>query len=353
VRSMRIAFYTSGLGLTGGNKRVLFFAKELCRLGHKVHIILSHQFKNRDKQQYPCPVISDTEAFSHCYDFLAVMNPLGCLIDVFKEIKADKRGIFILHLSEPLRYTNAYQQWLDTCTTEFPLYVFGNNPSWQNVYEVRAPHQAHDLIGGVDCCFKSVRRIRKRTVFTIVCNASITEWKGFHLVQQALNRLRFAPVQVVAFAHRTAHIDDLRWPVQLHMNVPYREMPVIYTQGDIFISFENNSAGWGNTAIEAMMCGVPVICTEGGTQAYARHRENAFVVERDPTALRNAIEYLYRNQKMRSSISPSIEKRRQMYRQFSYRTLVHRFLEIISEKQGLLASAMTTESVFERETVDA
>jgi glycosyltransferase involved in cell wall biosynthesis len=332
MNQYKIAFYTSGLGQTGGNKRILYLADALQRSGHTVHIIVSHSFKERDIRHYSCPVHYHGDAMNVDYDLAIGFNPVHCSLNVFSRLKADRKGLYILHVAAPEQYTPAYQEWIDVFG-EHPFLVFGNNPAWRSVYSYGPHVQAIDLVGGIQWIEPRIKRTRDDRTFTIVCNGSSCAWKGFDLVQEAVNRLRLDNIEVVAFAFGAVNAVCLRWPSRIHLNVPYEEMANIYTQGDLYISFEDKQAGWGNTVLEAMMCGVPVICTEWGTKAYARHLKNAYVIERNTTVLRDAIEKLYHDRALRERLIVPEEERKKLYERFSYDRLADDLVKSVFEAE--------------------
>jgi len=327
---MKIGFYTAGLGISGGNKRVLRFAQELVKLSHSVTVIVPHSFRERETVIYPCRVANEKDVMNEEFDFILGMNPVYCSFKYFSKFKVKKRGIYILHLNDKGKYSPAYQKWINYFKGSENFYVFGNNPDWKKYYDVEGIKNTYDLIGGIDIKpRKNKLRKRKKNVFSIVCNASSLEWKGFEIVKNALNRWRIKDVflDVIAFAVGKAEIYDSRWPIKLYYNFPYEKMPEIYMQGDVFVYCEDKQAGWGNTAIEAMICGVPVICTKWGTTAYAKHLENAYIVENDATDLRNAIEKLYLDIKLRKKLIIPYRDRVKLFNEFSYNRLVLKFLK--------------------------
>lgn len=327
-----IAFYTAGLGQTGGNKRILYLADALQKLGHTVHIIVSHSFQNNETAPYRCPVLYHGDAMSETYDLAVGFNPVHCSLNVFSRLRAEHKGLYILHVNDLAQYTPAYQEWIDIFH-DHPFFIFGNNPTWRNVYSFGSNARVIDLVGGIQWIQANNELKRNRDVFTIVCNASSCGWKGFNLVQQALNRLRLDNVEVVAFAFGAANISRLRWPSRIYLNVPYEKMSDVYSQGDLYIAFEDKQAGWGNTTLEAMMCGVPVICTQWGTEAYAQHLENAYVIERDVTVLRDSIEKLYYDRALRDSLIISADEKRSLYERFSYDRLAQELIYNVFEAE--------------------
>ena len=67
------------------------------------------------------------------------------------------------------------------------------------------------------------------------------------------------------------------------------ELPQFYRRVDCVATTETG-AGWANLAAEAMASGVPVICTRAGSLAFARHEENALVLDApEPAAISEAV----------------------------------------------------------------
>ena len=91
------------------------------------------------------------------------------------------------------------------------------------------------------------------------------------------------PVKLVLFDHVGQHNerdprDEIRCtiPYEFHANLQQDELARLYSSCDVFVSAEKR-AGWANTAVEAMACGVPVVCTRSGTRDVAIHLESAWV----------------------------------------------------------------------------
>ncbi len=63
------------------------------------------------------------------------------------------------------------------------------------------------------------------------------------------------------------------------------------------------------------------------------HKENAYVIERDVSVLRNTIEELYFDKELRDSLIISQEERRQLYEQFNYDRLAQELINNVFEVQ--------------------
>jgi glycosyltransferase EpsD len=68
--------------------------------------------------------------------------------------------------------------------------------------------------------------------------------------------------------------------------------------------------GFGLTLIEAMACGLPVVCTDGrGNRDLIHEGENGFMVgERDPKLLADKIELLLKNDNLRLEMGEKARK---------------------------------------------
>jgi glycosyltransferase involved in cell wall biosynthesis len=80
------------------------------------------------------------------------------------------------------------------------------------------------------------------------------------------------------------------------------ELRALYQSAHVFVAAERK-AGWCNTALEAMACGVAVVCTTSGTADFARHGDNALVVPiRHELFLRPPIARLLRDRGLRERL---------------------------------------------------
>jgi glycosyltransferase involved in cell wall biosynthesis len=88
----------------------------------------------------------------------------------------------------------------------------------------------------------------------------------------------------------------------MDLDVPRDRLRLLYGSADLFVSAEKK-AGWANTAIEAMACGVPVVCTRSGTTDFARDGETALVVRRSAWSVARAIRRLMDDEPLRQHLS--------------------------------------------------
>ncbi len=146
-----------------------------------------------------------------------------------------------------------------------------------------------------------------KTVNIISYGGRDVKWKGFDEMAKAISKAR-------------NHLPEwtINWNVygsaSLEPNndiAPYNHLGFLqpdklraaYNQNDILLS-----ASWYESfplfPIEAMACGLAVITTEKGTEDYAKHNDNAFIVEaQDIESIANGIIELVKNTELRQSIS--------------------------------------------------
>lgn len=86
------------------------------------------------------------------------------------------------------------------------------------------------------------------------------------------------------------------------LNPTQDELVRLYQSSHLFIAAERK-AGWCNTALEALACGVALVCTRSGTSDFARDGENALVAWRHPWFLRRAAGRLLREAELRERLA--------------------------------------------------
>jgi glycosyltransferase involved in cell wall biosynthesis len=322
-----VGFYTCDMTLSGGNKRILYLAGALKRLGARAEILVP----GLDGAPVPgngASFRTHRGARRNRYDLLIAMNPLFTSQKTFQSIPARYRSVYILHLEDE-RYTPAYREWIDHYQGDANFLVFGNNPACPKVYHLENSKRYFDLTGGYEpFSSNGTRRRRRRAECRILWNASPVRWKGGGEVLEVLERLRLPNAAYSVFSTH-----PVKWnasiPVRIHSGVPFERMREVYAEADLFVHFEDRNAGWGNTAFEAIACGVPTICTNFGTVAFAKHRENAWVIPRERNALESALKNLGRNPEKRRNLVLPARERRKLAERFAYRALAGKIMEIL------------------------
>jgi glycosyltransferase involved in cell wall biosynthesis len=162
---------------------------------------------------------------------------------------------------------------------------------------------ASPVIGGVNVSLfhplaPEERELRRPGSFRVLAHGRFSRRrKGSRLVARAVDRLaRSRPGMELSFFdsstidHRAGIPEDFRCRarVRLDRDIPREQLRIVYGSADLFVSAEKR-AGCSNTTIEAMACGVPVVCTRSGTTDFAIAGETALVVPRTAWHLRRAI----------------------------------------------------------------
>ncbi|GJM43924.1 MAG: hypothetical protein DHS20C21_07660 [Gemmatimonadota bacterium] len=156
--------------------------------------------------------------------------------------------------------------------------------------------------------------------FRIIANGRFSRRrKGSRIVARAVGALaKRRDVELGFFDQSTTgHTAGLppefrcRARVRLDLNIPRDTIRTIYGSSDVFVSAEKG-AGWSNQTIEAMACGVAVVCTRSGTQDFAIHEETALLVRRNSWHVRRAVRRLMEDDGLRRRLAAAgLEKARE------------------------------------------
>lgn len=122
--------------------------------------------------------------------------------------------------------------------------------------------------------------------------------KGIDLLLRSLQRSKYPDVELIvggtgrhaARLQRLVTEAGITNQVRFLGHVPEAELPDLYSAADLVV-LPSRYEGYGLVLLEAMACGTPVIGTDaGGIPQVIDDGETGFVVERDETALANAID---------------------------------------------------------------
>lgn len=162
--------------------------------------------------------------------------------------------------------------------------------------------------------------------------------KGTRLVAKAADmlardhdlELRFFDTSTVD--HRAGIPADFRCRarVRLDRDVPRAELHRRYAEADVFVSAERR-AGWSNQTIEAMACGVPVVCTRSGTADFAIDGGTALVVPRFAWHLARAIRRLLADAALRARLG---DAGRRKALEFAWDGTAERLLQALGRRES-------------------
>jgi glycosyltransferase involved in cell wall biosynthesis len=112
--------------------------------------------------------------------------------------------------------------------------------------------------------------------------------------------------------------------------VPEAEVPDFYAASDVFL-FPNEEQTWGLVVIEAMAAGKPVVVSTGsGVHEVLEDNKTALKVPpRDPDAIANKLEFLYRNPTLRGTLAES--GREYSLSRFSWERYAHEMVDAFDQ----------------------
>lgn len=162
---------------------------------------------------------------------------------------------------------------------------------------------------GVDT--STFRPIPKRdNVFRII-SVGMRIIKGIHYLLRAVDELGLKGLELWLIG---GSIDDGLKPFLKKYSkkfrylgaIPQRQLYKYYSQGSLFVLFSLED-GFGMSLLEAMSCGLPVICSDSvGAKDVVRDTIDGFIVPtRDVSALKEKILYLYDNPHIRQRMGDS------------------------------------------------
>jgi len=142
----------------------------------------------------------------------------------------------------------------------------------------------------------------KRRQFVVLCSGDPRAHKGTATIRAALDRAKRTHPRVEL---RTYH----------GMGIPQCKMAATYCAADLFVDAQRY-AGWNNPVVEAMACGVPVVCTNiGGVADFAFDGRTALLVAPDdPPALAHAIARMIDDRALRDRLATAAHAHVQRFR---------------------------------------
>jgi glycosyltransferase involved in cell wall biosynthesis len=138
--------------------------------------------------------------------------------------------------------------------------------------------ETHLQLGGVNReLFHPVEVMRRDGKFRILCSGDTRRHKGTSTIVEAVKRvsLHHGNVELVTYHDK---------------GIAQRDMAATYCAADLFVDAQWY-AGWNNPVVEAMACGVPVVCSDiGGVADFAFHEKTALLAPaHDISAFADAI----------------------------------------------------------------
>jgi len=296
---MRIAFIEPHLDIFGGIRRVIEFSNRFVERGADVTI-----YHPTGKPCSWMPSSAGTrktqDIYRESHDILIFNNPPD--YKIARRARATLKVFYILALYErdKLKRFDPKIFWprkgrmlsLKRCL-QLP-FLKVSNATWMQEW-LRANLGLNTLLqlGGVNReLFHPVDGARRDDgVFRILCSGDARTHKGTATVREAVDRVR----------HAHPHVELNTYHGR---GIPQNEMAAFYAAHDLFVDAQWY-AGWNNPVVEAMACGVPVVCSDiGGVADFAFHERTALLAPlRDTQALADAISRMVDTPTLREELS--------------------------------------------------
>jgi glycosyltransferase involved in cell wall biosynthesis len=91
-------------------------------------------------------------------------------------------------------------------------------------------------------------------------------------------------------------------PYSFVLNHPVERNQEIFHKADVFVAPEKK-AGWANTVVEAMACGIPVVATISGTMDFLFDGKTGLIITRNSKEIAKAILRLMENENLRREMA--------------------------------------------------
>lgn len=181
-------------------------------------------------------------------------------------------------------------------------------------------------------------------VFRIIYCGRVTISKGVHYLLQAFSDLNLpnSELWLVGTISEDMKLNMKRYSstnICYQGHVKENELYKYYSESSVFC-FPSLDDGFGMVIVQAMACGLPVICTTntGGKDIMRDGRDGIVVPIRDVEALKEKIVYLYENPDLRKEMGQSARKRVQSG--FSWKDYGEKML---AEYEAVLSSPVDKE----------
>jgi GT2 family glycosyltransferase/glycosyltransferase involved in cell wall biosynthesis len=250
----------------GGIRRAFEMSNRLCRAGWWVSIVSLAGVEDGSWANCRSDLISLDEARHRHFDLIVVSDPdvLGSM----DKLSFDRAVVY--HLDAYFMYREKGLESYYGLSQEVPNIA---NSAWtaERVSEWGNVDIVAIVPGGIDTDQFAPRPAD--VDLDVVCYGSSRSRKRTSLIEQASEGLR-----VGKLVNLSKNQGDLSWH---------------YSRARTFVS-ASRQEGFNMPCLEAMACGVPVVCTDdGGSREYVNDGENALVVaEEDPGAIREGVDNL-------------------------------------------------------------
>lgn len=326
MKSLKIGVLLPHTLLYGGVKRFLELGNQFIKLGHSVFIFTPcgqepdwYQFNGQVLPMYQLKEI-ELDAL-----FFTEMR----FIDTMVNVNVKNKIFYFVRANENLRKVKKIKD----------VIFFANSINLVRLAQKKYGIDAFAAIGGIDLEKYKPKKISlalQEPLRVLVYGRLAERRKGTMFVVRACERLYKKGVNIHLTLFDTPQNDEMREaikkfktivPYTFILNHPVDRNHEIYYSADIFVAPEKK-AGWANTVIEAIACGVPVLASESGTNDFLFHLETGYVITRNSRKICKAIEYIVNNPEQRVAMA---KKARERIEKYSWKQLSKRIIDYLSK----------------------
>jgi len=268
---MRISFVEPHLELYGGIRRIIELANRLSERGHDVTIFHSD---GSDCKWMKCvaKIKNHNELLEEEHDVIIYNDPNPVDYKLVKRAKTKLKVFYVLELYDKellkgfnlkIYHPRNRRMMLLKKSLRSP-YLKLSNASWEKEWlQENMNIDSKLLLGGVNTeMFHPIEMKRNPDEIRILCSGDPRERKGTKIILEAVEIAKKEEPRIVLDTYHGK-------------GIPQEKMAEKYSSADIFVEGSWH-AGWNNPVAEAMVCKVPVVCTDiGGVQDFAFHEKTA------------------------------------------------------------------------------
>ncbi|WP_291855918.1 glycosyltransferase family 4 protein [Marinilabilia sp.] len=331
-KSLNIGVVLPHTKLYGGVRRFLELGNFFVSKGHQA-FIFTHDGKSPEWFSFNGQILSFEKMRDFKLDALFFTEP--SFAPLVAETKSTRKIFYFVRANENL---NKIRKKVEN--VEF----FANSTNMVQLAKRKFNIEAFPAIGGLNPDQYVPRKdlgIKQGKPFEILAYGRLAERrKGTKYVVSACERLLKKGYSIHLTLFDTPVTEKMEKaikefsttiPYSFILNHPVEKNQEIFHKADVFVAPEKK-AGWANTVVEAMACGIPVIASTSGTMDFLVHEETGLIVSRNSRRIAKAIVRLIENEQLRIDLA---EKAVDKVKIFAWNVLGEKILDYLQRKPGI------------------
>lgn len=304
---VNVIFVLQDTGVGGGHRVVFMFANELARNGFRVSIFSlasPPMWFGLDKS-------IEFRSFPDYRELTVSLAPLNAIkvatwwetaAPVWEASLANGFPVWLSQDIESSYYKEDIHQKINVLAAYRPEFTYIVVNKWiQRIYQEKFFYHSHYVGLGVDhesfYLDSSIEREKKTVLFC----ARSEPLKGFDLMRSCIPALLAEGYHLIAFG--VEHDLVAAWPeIEFHLKPADHDLRCLYARAEIFLQTSVHE-GFSLPPLEAMACGAIAVMTNAtGNMDYARHMQNAIIVDRSVEDIIGAIKLLLHDELLRKAL---------------------------------------------------